>query len=95
VLELGQVYRGPWQQNYWSSDKCLFRHAYPVSYCGQRTGTLSWLTMPLFLCNCMKVSHSPCQQQRLVEAFCVSILHCCIVARNVSFQTKRFVSKRV
>ena len=32
VWELGQVHRGPWSQNYWSSSGCLFHHAYPVGY---------------------------------------------------------------
>lgn len=30
MWELGQVYRGPFCSNYWSS-KGLYRHAYPVS----------------------------------------------------------------
>uniref|UniRef100_A0A383VQI9 FYR C-terminal domain-containing protein n=1 Tax=Tetradesmus obliquus TaxID=3088 RepID=A0A383VQI9_TETOB len=36
VLELGQVYRGPWQQQYWSSRGALFRHAYPVGYAASK-----------------------------------------------------------
>ena len=32
MWELGEVYRGPWAQNYWSSTGCLFHHAYPVGY---------------------------------------------------------------
>lgn len=40
VLDLGQVYRGPWSQRYWSSSGCLFHHAYPVGYkaCKQQFG---------------------------------------------------------
>ncbi|WIA08453.1 hypothetical protein OEZ85_007890 [Tetradesmus obliquus] len=36
VPELGQVYRGPWQQQYWSSRGALFRHAYPVGYAASK-----------------------------------------------------------
>lgn len=32
VLELGEVHRGPWAENYWSSGGCLHHHAYPVGY---------------------------------------------------------------
>jgi hypothetical protein len=47
VWELGEVYRGPFTSNYWSS-KGLYRHAYPVStgFC-HNTGLLSVL-LPAF-----------------------------------------------
>ena len=32
VWELGQMYRGPWAETFWSSHGCLFHHAYPVGY---------------------------------------------------------------
>lgn len=32
MWELGEVYRGPWSQNYWSSGGCLYHHAYPIGF---------------------------------------------------------------
>ena len=32
VEALGEVYRGPWAQRFWSSHGCSFHHAYPVGY---------------------------------------------------------------
>ncbi|KAK9804458.1 hypothetical protein WJX73_004005 [Symbiochloris irregularis] len=32
VWDLGEVWRGCWSQNYWSSSGCLFHHAYPVGF---------------------------------------------------------------
>jgi hypothetical protein len=32
VWELGAVHRGAWAHRYWSSQGCLYHHAYPVGY---------------------------------------------------------------
>lgn len=32
VWELGQLHRGAWAHQYWSSPGCLYHHAYPVGY---------------------------------------------------------------
>ena len=36
MWELGQIFRGPWAETFWSSHGCLFHHAYPVGYCASK-----------------------------------------------------------
>lgn len=37
VHAIGEIYKGPGAESYWSSAKALYHHAYPVGFRSERT----------------------------------------------------------